>query len=286
MVPARPARCAGAVNADLAEREAHLRSILETVPDAMIVIDEAGLIRSFSQTAERLFGWTRRGGHRPQRQHADARRPTASSMTATSSATTDTGERRIIGIGRVVVGERKDGSTFPMELSVGEMRIGGRPLLHRLRPRPDRAPGDRDAAAGPADRAGPRLAPDRAGRDGLGAGPRAQPAAVGDRQLPEGLGAICSTAIPIPADKLRRRAVQKAPATRRCAPARSSAACATSSPRGETERRAESLPKLIEEASALALVGAKEHGVRVAMRLRPQTSTSCWPTGSRSSRSC
>ena len=39
--------------------------------------------------------------------------------------------------------------------------------------------------------------------------------------------------------------------------------------RGETERRVESLPKLVEEASALALVGAKEHGIRVRLLLHP-----------------
>ncbi len=43
---------------DLATREAHLRSILDTVPEAMVVIDEAGLISSFSAAAERLFGYT------------------------------------------------------------------------------------------------------------------------------------------------------------------------------------------------------------------------------------
>ena len=58
---------ADVVNRDLARREAHLRSILETIPDAMVVIDEAGLIRDFSQAAERLFGWIGRRGHRPQR---------------------------------------------------------------------------------------------------------------------------------------------------------------------------------------------------------------------------
>ena len=52
----RTANRVGAVNAALAEREAHLRSILETVPDAMIVIDEAGLIHTFSHTAGKIAG--------------------------------------------------------------------------------------------------------------------------------------------------------------------------------------------------------------------------------------
>ena len=105
---------------DLAEREAHLRSILDTVPDAMIVIDRRGCIRSFSRAAERQFGWTA----------AEAVGRNVSVLMPEPYRTAHngylerylkTGERRIIGIGRVVVGERKDGSTFPMELSVGEM---------------------------------------------------------------------------------------------------------------------------------------------------------------------
>ncbi|MBS0333276.1 MAG: PAS domain S-box protein, partial [Proteobacteria bacterium] len=105
---------------DLAEREAHLQSILATVPSAMIVIDERGIIQSFSSAAERQFGWTAR--------EAIGRNvsilmpnPYRSAHDGYLQRYTDTGERRIIGIGRVVVGERKDGTTFPMELSVGEM---------------------------------------------------------------------------------------------------------------------------------------------------------------------
>src|ERR1700722_1405252 len=112
----------------LANESALLRSILETVPDAMIVIDHRGIIQSFSRAAERLFGYLPAEvcGHNvkllmpsPYREHHDGY--------LTRYLTT--GERRIIGIGRVVVGRRKDGSTFPMELSVGEVNQDGRNLF-------------------------------------------------------------------------------------------------------------------------------------------------------------
>ena len=111
-----------------AEREGVLGSILDTIPDAMIVIDERGSIQSFSATAERLFGYTAAevAGRNvkmlmpsPHQEHHDAY----------LHRYLTTGERRIIGIGRVVAGQRKDGSTFPMELAVGEVRQGERRLF-------------------------------------------------------------------------------------------------------------------------------------------------------------
>jgi two-component system, LuxR family, sensor kinase FixL len=91
----------------------------------MIVIDEAGLMQSFSTAAERLFGYKadevlgkniRMMMPSPYRESHDGY----------LERYLRTGEKRIIGIGRVVVGERKDGSTFPMELAVGEMRSSDR----------------------------------------------------------------------------------------------------------------------------------------------------------------
>ena len=111
---------AEATTQDLLSREAHLTSILDTVPDAMVVIDEHGIMQSFSTTAERLFGVTAADmiGKNvkilmpsPYRQGHDGY----------LKRYMRTGERRIIGLGRVVVGERSDGSTFPMELAIGEM---------------------------------------------------------------------------------------------------------------------------------------------------------------------
>jgi two-component system, LuxR family, sensor kinase FixL len=105
----------------LEEREAHLRSIFDTAPEAMIVIDPGGVIQSYGASAERMFGW------RP----ADVQgrnismlmpEPFRSQHDGYLHRYLTTGEKRIIGIGRIVVGERKDGSTFPMELAVGEVR--------------------------------------------------------------------------------------------------------------------------------------------------------------------
>ena len=87
-----------------------------------------------------------------------------------------TNEPHIIGIGRVVVGERKDGSTFPMELAVGEMQSNNQRYLYRLHPRPHRTAEHRGPAAGVAIGTRPYLASHGHGRNGLSPGTRAQPA--------------------------------------------------------------------------------------------------------------
>lgn len=109
----------------VAQQRAHLQSVLDTVPDATIVIDSKGLIESFNVAAVRQFG------HQP----ADVMGKNISMLMpspyreqhdAYLHRYLGTGEKRIIGIDRVVVGLRKDGSTFPMKLAVGETRSGNR----------------------------------------------------------------------------------------------------------------------------------------------------------------
>jgi two-component system, LuxR family, sensor kinase FixL len=112
--------------AELAQRESELRlrSILATVPDAIVVINAEGIIQSFSPPAERLFGYSS-----AEAIGCNVKILMPPRYRETHDGYLDrylrTGERRIIGIGRVVVGLRKNGETFPMELRVGEFASSG-----------------------------------------------------------------------------------------------------------------------------------------------------------------
>lgn len=116
------------VQDSLADREAHLSSILDTVPDAMIVIDERGAISSFSHAAEKLFGY---------QSHEVCGRNVKILMPSVDRDSHDgyladylrTGEKHIIGDGRVVTGQRKDQTQFAMELAVGEAVAGGKRIF-------------------------------------------------------------------------------------------------------------------------------------------------------------
>jgi two-component system, LuxR family, sensor kinase FixL len=105
-------------------REEHLKSILETVPDAMIVIDGNGIMQFFSSAAERQFGYLE---HEVIGKNVSmlVPNPDRSRHDGYLARYRSTGERHIIGIGRIVIGQRRDGTTFPMHLSVGEMQSGG-----------------------------------------------------------------------------------------------------------------------------------------------------------------
>jgi len=103
-------------------REAHLRSILETIPDAMIVIDERGHILSFSAAAEKMFGFS----------EAEVRGENVSTLMPSPDRERHdlylnrylaTGNRKIIGIGRVTTARQRDGTTFPIHLHIGEAKI-------------------------------------------------------------------------------------------------------------------------------------------------------------------
>lgn len=121
-------RAAATIQENLAAREAHFRSILQTVPEAMVVIDEAGIITSFSTTAEDLFGYE---SHEVEGRNVRMLMPTPDRDSHDNYIRNylRTGQRRIIGLGRVVKGLRKDGSTFPMELAVGEAISNGKRIF-------------------------------------------------------------------------------------------------------------------------------------------------------------
>jgi two-component system sensor kinase FixL len=248
-------------------REAHLRSIIETIPDAMIVIDARGRILSFSAAAEEMFGFT----------EAELLGENVSALMPSPDRERHdgyldhylaTGEHRIIGIGRVTTARHRDGTTFPIDLHIGETKIGEERLftgfirdlterqqaemrLHDLQS--ELAHVSRVTAMG-------TLATSIA------------------HELNQPLTAIANYVET--ASELLENPDAKTLAIVREALVECAAQSVRAGQivrrlrdfisRGESERRIESLARVVNEASALALVGAGERGVEVQVKLDPK----------------
>jgi two-component system sensor kinase FixL len=247
--------------------EARLRSILQTVPDAMIIIDEQGRIESLSTTAECLFGYSLDEVHgrnvsqlmpSPDREQHDSY----------LKRYLTTGERRIIGIGRIVVGQHKDGTTFPMHLTVGELRSAERHYFTGfIRDLTDQ-----------------QLTESRLKELQSEVTHMSRFTALGEmastlaHEINQPLTAITSylrgcqrlldrgdnASTPMFREALGKAADQALRAGHIIRRLREFVA------RGESDRRVESLAKLIEDASTLALMGARENGITVSFRLDPK----------------
>jgi two-component system, LuxR family, sensor kinase FixL len=260
--PKRP-RLADAQQA-LRDSEAQLTSIIETVPDALILIDDKGIIQSFSPAAERLFGYAA-----PEVQGRNVSmlmpHPYRDEHDEYIARYLKTGERRIIGIGRVVVGQRADGSTFPMELAVGEVILKDRRLFTGF---------VRDITERQSTRERMQeLQSELLRTSRLSA--MGQMASALAHELNQPLTAVINY---VQACR-RMMAAKDAPAVERLQEVMDKAVAQASRAgqiiqrmrqfiqKGETARQPESINKVVEEASALALVGARESGILVRMEL-------------------
>ena len=251
----------------LRTRESHLRSILDTVPDAMIVIDGYGIMQFFSTAAERQFGYTEQEAI-GQNVSILMPKPDRARHDGYLARYRSTGERHIIGIGRIVTGKRKDGTTFPMHLSIGEMQSGGEPYFTGF---------VRDLTEHQQTQA--RLQElqselvhvSRLTAMGEMASALAhelnQPLAAisnymkGSRRLLAGSADPNTPKIESALDRAAEQALRAGQIIRRL---RDFVA------RGESEKRVESLSKLIEEAGALGLAGAREQSVQLRFNLDPE----------------
>ena len=110
--------------AALDERQAALSAILQTAVDAIITIDEEGMIRTVNPAVQTLFGYGA-GEIIGRNVKMLMPEPYRSQHDGYMAHYLKTGARKIIGIGREVTGRRKDGSTFPMHLAVSEFSFDG-----------------------------------------------------------------------------------------------------------------------------------------------------------------
>ncbi|MCA1477556.1 sensor protein FixL [Bradyrhizobium sp. NBAIM08] len=250
----------------LRSQENHLRSILETVPDAMIVIDSRGIMQLFSSAAERLFGYSK--------QEAIGRNvsilmpePDQSRHDSYLTRYLRTNDPHIIGIGRIVTGKRRDGTTFPMHLSVGKTQRAGEPHFtgfvrdltehQQTQARLQELQSElvhvsRLTAMGEmASALAHELNQPLAAISNYMKGSRRLLAGSTDPNMPKVESAL---------DRAAEQALRAGQIIRRLRDFVS---------RGESEKRVESLSKLIEEAGALGLAGAREQNVQLRFSLDP-----------------
>lgn len=250
----------------LDEQAAHLRMILDTVPDATIVINRNGQIVSFNAAAVRQFGYEETeviGSNvnvlMPEPYHTN--------HGGYIKRYLETGEQRIIGVDRVVVGRRKDGSTFPMKLAVGKLESGDDLFFTGF----VRDLTERQRSAEQIEEIEGELA--RLARlNELG-----EMASTLAHELNQPLSAIANYAqgctrllrdrtdaeserMGEALDEISRQSLRAGQIIRHLR---------EFVMRGETEKVPEDMRKLIEEAGALALVGSREHGVRTVFDFQP-----------------
>lgn len=113
---------------ELRDNEARLRAVLDTAVDGIITMDEGGAIESSNQAAEILFGYAA-GETKGLNINRLITLSQGEELARCLAHYRDTGERTIIGLGHEASGLRKDGSTFPLELSVSEVRLGARRIF-------------------------------------------------------------------------------------------------------------------------------------------------------------
>lgn len=239
--------------------EAHLRSILDTVPDATIVIDDRGQITSFSAAAVRQFGYAKDEviGKNVRMLMPE---PYQGEHDGYIRRYLTTGERRIIGVDRVVVGRRKDGSTFPMKLAVGEMQSAGHTFFTGfVRDLTEREQSEARLQEVQGELA--RLA--RLSELGEMASTLAhelnQPLAA-IANYSQGCVRLLKDIDGIAAERLKDALEETASQSLRAGGIiRNLREFVV---RGESEKSSQDIRKLIEEAGALALVGSREQGVR------------------------
>jgi len=248
--------------------ESHLRSILATVPDAMVIIDERGTILSFSAAAEKMFGYT----------EAEVRGENVSMLMPSPDRERHdgylanyrkTGARKIIGIGRVTTARRRDGNTFPIELSIGETWLDETRIftgfIHDITHRQQTEGQLKDLQAELAHVG-------RVSEMGTLASSLAH-------ELNQPLTAVTSYC-----QSIRLLAQDEADQNTRELIAEAAEGAAKEAlrageivrrlrdffARGDSERQVEDLPRLITEANALALVGSRELGMEVQVALDPE----------------